>query len=692
MSTQIKIERAGRIGWLTAALIAAPALAAEGPMPVKASWQAPLVQPYDWTGFYAGFHLGYAWGNSNWSGPSNLSSSLDLFQSFNTFKGVGSFFGGVKLGYDYMLPNHFVIGIQADASFPSWPNLNGISIGGTSILISPMNGLESYSETVLDSGTLRGRIGYAPGSWLVYATGGFAWTYNQLTLTQLASGTTDIPFLWRLGWTAGAGIEFAVAPNWTASVEYLVTRYGNSTVMFPNAGEQFTSDFFQQQLRVGLNYRFGGGPTIGNPFAPTLSAPAPDVVNFHGQTTVVWQGYPAMRSPYAGTNSLPGTSQGRETVDLTLYAGIRLWQGAELWISEEINQGFGLSDSHGVAGFPSGEAFKLGSSYPYTRLQRAFLRQTIDLGGKSEKVDADIGQFAGWRTANRLVITVGRFEVPDIFDTNKYANSPRTDFLNWSLINAGTFDFAGDAWEYTYGAAVEWYFGSWTLRGGVFDLSASPEGGISPDAFGLDPTFQQFQLVGEIEERHELWGQPGKLKITGYLSRGRAGRYEDAIALAQITGQPADITAVRNYTSRPGVSINLEQQISPTVGLFVRAGWADPNIEPWDFTDIDRTLSGGFSLNGKNWGRPDDTIGIAGVVNSISGVHQAFLDAGGLGILIGDGQLPNPGSEKILEAYYSYALSSATRITFDYQYITNPAYNTDRGPVHAFAGRFRAKF
>ena len=661
-------------------------------MPVKVPWQAPVIQPYDWTGFYAGFHLGYAWGNSNWRGPPNLSSSLDLFQSFNAFKDVGSFFGGVQLGYDYMLANRFVIGIQADASFPSWPNLDGISIGGTSILLSPMNGLETYSETVLDSGTLRGRIGYAPGSWLVYATGGFAWTYNQLTLTQLASGTTDSPFLWRLGWAAGVGIEFAVAPNWTASVEYLVTRYGDSTVMFPNAGEQFTSDFSQQQLRAGLNYRFGGGPTIGNPFAPTLSAPAPDVVNFHGQTTFVWQGYPAMRSPYGGTNSLPGSGQGRETVDLTLYAGIRLWQGAELWLSEEINQGFGLADSHGVAGFPSGEAFKLGSSYPYTRLQRAFIRQTINLSGESEKVDAGIGQFANWQTANRVVLTVGRFEVPDIFDTNKYANSPRTDFLNWSLINAGTFDFAGDAWEYTYGAAVEWYSGAWTLRGGVFDLSASPEGGVSPDAFGLDPTFQQFQLVGEIEERHELWGQPGKFKITGFLSRGRAGRYQDAIALAQITGQPADITAVRNYTSRPGVSINLEQQVSPTVGVFVRAGWADPNVEPRDFTDIDRTVSGGISLNGKNWGRPDDTIGIAGVVNGISGVHQAFLDAGGLGILIGDGQLPNPGSEKILEAYYNHALSSARRITFDYQYITNPAYNTDRGPVHAFAGRFRAQF
>jgi high affinity Mn2+ porin len=138
--------------------------------------------------------------------------------------------------------------------------------------------------------------------------------------------------------------------------------------------------------------------------------------------------------------------------------------------------------------------------------------------------------------------------------------------------------------------------------------------------------------------------------------------------------------------------MNLEQQLSDTVGVFARAGWADPNVEPWDFTDVDRTVSGGFSINGKNWGRPDDTVGIAGIVNSISGVHQAFLNAGGLGILIGDGQLPNPGLEKIFETYYSYALSPDMRVSFDYQFIANPAYNRDRGPVNTFAGRFHAQF
>ena len=555
--------------------------------------------------------------------------------------------------------------------------------------VSPTLGQESLSETVLDMGTVRGRIGYAPGDWLLYATGGFAWTYDQLKLTQ-ANGTTDMPFLWRFGWVAGAGVELPLARNWTAGLEYLYTHYGNSTVGFANAGQTFQSDLSVQELRVTLNYRFGADENAGKGTASWFPLPD-DSFNVHGQTTFAWLAYPPFRSPYMGPQSLPGGGQGRETFDATLYAGVRPWQGAEVWINPELDQGFGFDNTHGLAGFVSGEAFKLGFSYPYARLQRLFLRQTINLGGDVSKLDADINQFADTVTANRLVLTVGRMFVTDIFDTNKYANSSKTDFMNWSFLNATTFDFAGDAWESTYGAVAEWYQNFWTLRAGVFDLSATPEGGNSPTAIELDPTFHQFQIVGEIEERHQLWGQPGKLKITGFLSRGRAGAFQDAVELAQLTGQPADINAVRTYTSRPGVSINLEQQVSETVGVFARAGWSDGNIEPWDFTDADRTVSGGVSLNGKPWGRPGDTIGIAGAINGISPIHQAFFNAGGIGILIGDGQLPNPGLEQVFETYYSYALSPAWRLSFDYQFINNPAYNTQRGPVNVFGLRLHAQ-
>jgi high affinity Mn2+ porin len=506
--------------------------------------KAPPAAPseYDWSGLYVGGHLGYAWGSSNWTTAPGLAGTLDMFQGFDVFKGTGSFFAGLQSGYNYVLPSRFVIGAEADASFPSIENPEGISIGGTSTFYSPM-GPESYSETVLSSGTVRGRIGYAPGNWLIYATGGFAWTYDQLTLTQLVTGTTDMPFLWRLGWAAGAGVEVPVAPHWTASIQYLHTDYGQSNTLFANAGQRFDSHLSLQKLSAGLNYHFGD-----NAAQPNVSprTPDPDIVNFHGQTTFTWQGYPAFRSPYEGPNSLPSSGEGRETWDATLYAGVRLWQGAELWLNPEIDQGFGIGNTLGVAGYTSGEAYKIGFADPYTRLQRAFIRQTIDLGGETQKVDAGVNQFAGSQTANRLVISVGKFSIADIFDNNKYAHDPRNDFLNWAIIDTGTFDYAAEPWGYTLGAAAEWYQGDWTLRGGLFDLS------VLPNNLELDPAFQQFQWVGEIERRYELWGRPGKIAVTGFLSRGRMGSYQDAIALAQITSGPADIAAVRQYQSRGG--------------------------------------------------------------------------------------------------------------------------------------------
>jgi len=660
-------------------------------MPLKAP-AAPAAAGYDWSGFYAGGRVGYAWGTSNWTastpGTSNLSGSLDLFQPFNAFKDTGSFSQGLQAGYNYMLPNRVVVGAEADVTFPGFPNAAGISIGGTSNLISPTGGAELFSETVLTSGTVRGRIGYAPGSWLFYATGGFAWTYNQQKLTQLGTAATESPFLWRLGVATGAGIEVPVAPHWTARLEYLFTDYGRTSVTFPATAQRFSSDFALQELRAGLNYQFGDAvPAAATPLV-TKAPPVPDsdIVSFHGQFTFLEQAYPAFRSPFEGHNSLPGGGQGRETADVTLYTGVRLWKGAELWINPEIDQGFGLANTLGVAGFPSGEAYKLGQSYPYARLPRAFIRQTIDLGGDTAKVESGINQFAESTTANRLVLTIGKVAVVDIFDTNRYAHDPRSDFMNWALVDTATFDYAADAWGYTYGAAAEWYQGQWTVRAGLFDLS------IVPNSADLDPRFSQVQWVGEIERRYDLWGHPGKIVVTGFLTRGRMGTFADAIALAAITGGPADIAAVRQYQSRGGISMNMEQELTSDLGAFVRAGWADGTKEPYEFTDVDSTVAAGVSLGGKQWGRPGDTIGIAGVVNGISGVHAAFLNAGGLGILVGDGMLPHPGVEGIIETYYSYALTAATKLTFDYQFIANPAYNTDRGPVNIFSGRYHTQF
>ena len=198
-----------------------------------------------------------------------------------------------------------------------------------------------------------------------------------------------------------------------------------------------------------------------------------DSFAIHGQMTYTVQATDGFHAPYSGPNSL-SPSRNDETVDATLFLGAKLWQGAEFWINPEIDQGFGLDNTLGVAGFPSGEAYKVGAYHPYFRLPRAFVRQTIDEGGEQESIEGVANQLGGSRKADRWVFTVGKFGVVDIFDNNQYAHDPRNDFLNWAAIDTGSFDYAADAWGYTVGAAAERYQGAWTVRAGVFDGSNVP--------------------------------------------------------------------------------------------------------------------------------------------------------------------------------------------------------------------------
>ncbi len=417
--------------------------------------------------------------------------------------------------------------------------------------------------------------------------------------------------------------------------------------------------------------------------APSVSWPT-SWLAVHGQATFTLQGTPGFASPYAGPNSLT-PRQRKETIDATVYAGVQPWRGGELWINPEVDQGFGLSGTLGVAGFPSAEAYKVGKKAPYVRLQRLFFRQTLDLGGAEQKTDAGLNQFAGRSTANRIVLTIGKFGVGDVFDTNKFAHDPRNDFLNWALVDAGTFDYAADAWGYSTGVAAEWYQGPWTVRVGAFNLSKVPNGET------LERDFSQYQIDAEIEHRHTIGGRDGAVRVTVFRNRGLFGRFDDALALATLIAAPPDTALVRRRQTRMGVSFNLEQALTDTVGLFSRAGLANGQIEPYDFTDIDRTASAGLSIKGDNWGRKADEIGIAAVVNGISKEHQRYLAAGGIGVLVGDGQLPHPGAEAIGEVFYRWAPLRAISLTLDYQIVGNPGYNRDRGPIHVFGVRLHGE-
>ncbi len=416
-----------------------------------------------------------------------------------------------------------------------------------------------------------------------------------------------------------------------------------------------------------------------------LPLPGSDQWFVHGQVTNITQQHSDFSAKYSGPQSLSPSGPTVETTDATLMIGHRLWQDAEVWVNSEIDQGFGFNGTLGVAGFPNGGAYKLGANTPYLRFPRLFMRQTISLDGDRTEVDAGPNQMANTIGVNNVTITAGKFSVTDIFDTNRYAHDPRADFLNWAIIDGGSYDYAADPWGFTWGAAMEWTQEWWTLRGGFFQLSPQPNSKIVRINFGGNSTSLEF------EARHNWAGHPGKIKLLAWIDQGNMASYSDAVALGLQTHAIPDVALVRHDGSRPGAVLNLEQELSADVGAFLRLSADRGDKETYEFSDINQSASTGLSITGNSWGRADDTIGIAGVVNRISGTAQSYFEAGGLGILIGDGRM-HYSDEKIAEIYYALHPLSFASITLDYQHVSNPAYNQDRGPVSIYGVRLHANF
>jgi high affinity Mn2+ porin len=439
---------------------------------------------------------------------------------------------------------------------------------------------------------------------------------------------------------------------------------------------------------------------------PTNSVPAsviepPDARqqnwNWHVQNTDIVQGYPGFSSKYSGPNSLPSGGETRETVSLDLMAGVRLWRGAEAHIDGMMYQGFGFHNTLGVEGFPNGEAFRLGTDVPNGTISRLFIRQTIGLGGEQEDMPDDQLTLAGKQDISRLTFTMGRFSAKDIFDNNAYANDPRTQFMNWALMANEAWDYPADAIGYTTGIAAELNQPKWTLRYGFFQMPRFSNSLTAEDrifkwpydsAAQDEPLLEAWGMVTEFERRYTIKDHPGVIRLLAYLNRANMGSYQDAV---NSPTRPADITASAEFRYKYGFGLNLEQEIAKNIGFFSRLGWSDGQNQAWVFSDVDYTATAGISIKGESWGRPDDTFGLAGVLNGLSRVHQEFFEAGGTGILAGDGAL-NYRWEKILESYYDFKIWKTIHATADYQFITDPAFNRDRGPVSVFGARLHWEF
>jgi high affinity Mn2+ porin len=638
-----------------------PAIAAD--VPVK----APHIQSvFDWTGFYIGAHAGFGRGAS-----SAVLTDPAVTATSGSFGGV---IGGVQAGYNVQLSSGIVLGAEADITFPNYLASNSI----VNLLATPRS---EVVEQLDYAGSLRGRIGYASGHWLAYATGGLAWAGERFVNTP-AIGSEEKELNVRLGWAAGAGVEYAFAPHWSLRLEYLYSRFEQADIRFPSA-TQISSSLDLQSIRVGLNRKFDGMGSSN--FAPrtSLTDPESDRWEIHGQTTYLPQGYPGFRALYTGTNSLTPAPQAQATWSNSLYLNARLWEGGEVYYNPELLQGFGLNDTVGAAGFPNGEAQKSNFPYPHYNTSRLFLRQTFGFGGEQEELASGPGQLAGKVDVSRLTVQAGKFAVLDVFDGNSYAKDTRKDFMNWSMWAPGAFDYSADKVGLTYGATAELNQKQWALRSGYF-LMQSVSNANSFDT----KVFERGTYVLELETRFSLFNQPGKLRTIAWLNSAFSGSYRETL------NNPAfnlDIAQTRTGRIKYGYVVSLEQALTDEVGVFGRWSWNDGKTEIMAFADIDASLSLGASIKGTRWGRPDDVIGIGGAINALSRDHRDFIAAGGLGVLIGDGAL-NYRHERILETYYAYALNKQLTLTGDYQLITNPAYNADRGPVHVFSGRLHGEF
>ncbi len=425
-------------------------------------------------------------------------------------------------------------------------------------------------------------------------------------------------------------------------------------------------------------------------FLPALSyadTPETEDWNTKFQATYIWQKKPAFAAPYSGQNSLATFAEKSYTATATTYLGVRPWTGGEAYLNIEAAQGVPFSNLLGMGSFTNGEMTRSASTNPLFYRQRLFLRQTWGQGGDAQQIASNANQLAGWVDKNRFVLTVGNFSMLDIFDGNAYAHDPHTQFMNFSNITHTAFDYAADARGFGWGFATEWYHDNWVLR---FARMTPPK---EPNNLPLD--FRFFKHYGdqiEVEHQHQLAGRAGKVRVLAMRNRAVLANYQDAINLGRATNTLPDILKVCfNEQTKYALGINIEQAITPHVGFFLRAMQADGRSETLAFTEVDSSFATGVSIQGNGWGRAQDVLGLSFISSGISKDRRTYLQTGAMSFFIGDGKL-NYRREAIVEAYYSWNPVKNIWLTADYQHISNPAYNADRGKLHVFGGRLHWEY
>jgi len=431
-------------------------------------------------------------------------------------------------------------------------------------------------------------------------------------------------------------------------------------------------------LLIGFGFLAGAMPVLGQTSAGEVPAdattpPAEGRWTLHFQATSIGQHHGSFRSLYEGENSLPSHPENRVSLTATIFLGFRINRHVQLVVNPEVAGGKGFGMVTGIAGFTNGEIPRVSGATPKLYPARAFVQTVWALGPDTEVVENGVNQIAGRMPVRRFTTVTGKFAVTDYFDNNTYSHDPRRQFMNWSLMCNGAWDYPADTRGYTIGTFEELAMKTWSLR---FATVMEPT-----EANG--PTFdtriaRNHANVVEWEQRYAPRGRSGALRLLAFANRAVAGTFREAI----LPDGTTDLGSTRrNGTLKYGFGVNMEQALTPEIGVFGRYGWSDGKTESWAFTQIDRSVSGGISINGRLWKRKSDQIGVAAVRNYLSGDQRNFLAHGGLGFVIGDGRLDHYQPENIVVAYYSWHATKQWTITGDFQHVGNPAYNADRGPV-----------
>jgi high affinity Mn2+ porin len=449
-------------------------------------------------------------------------------------------------------------------------------------------------------------------------------------------------------------------------------------------------------MKPGKKTRTRIGIIVPGLFAIQIASAQPDPDSLrasdwtsHFQLTVIGQKHSGFSSPYKGENSLADSVEpAAVSLTSTLFLGRRLWKGAAIYVDPEVAGGKGLSFATGVAGALNGETYRVGATEPQVFIARAYLQQHIPLRNTEyEYAPDDLNQLAGRIPTDRVTISIGKFAISDFFDYNTYGKDPRTQFFNWSIWANGAWDYPADTRGYTYGIVAELIKPSWSLR---FSSVAVPR--IANYHLLEYKLPQAHSETLEVEHKISINKRGGDLRLIISNTRSRAPSYKDGInALATNDNFLLDVISGdaenNSYGGKKfGLGLNIEQELTQEIGFFSRIGWNDGKYASWAFTEIDQTFTAGLSVKGNWWKRGEDIFGIAIANNGISSDHKNFLKQGGYGFIIGDGKL-NYGHETIIEGYYNAKLLKFLWLGFDYQFVNNPGYNKDRGPVHVFGLR-----